>query len=191
MFDAPLNADTSLCAGQYLLSEPFLTDPNFQRAAILLCEHEEERGSFGLVLNQPTSLKVGDVIEIPGGEDQRLYTGGPVAHNSLHFLHKFPDITGAQALGGDLFWGGNFNELRQKALFGKISEENTRFFVGYTGWDTGQLADEVAESTWVIARIPAGEYFRHTPENLWTTLMKQLGGQYRIMAGFPNDPRLN
>lgn len=191
MFDAPLNKDTRLQAGQYLLSEPFLADPNFQRATILLCEHHAERGSFGLVLNQPTTLNVGDVVEMPGADDQQLYAGGPVARNSLHFIHKFPELAEAQALGGGIFWGGSFEEIRQKALIGEVTKENTRFFVGYTGWAEGQLAQEVEESTWVIARLSLEHTLQHTPESLWSTLMKQLGGQYRLMAGFPEDPRLN
>ena len=50
--------------GSLLISEPFLGDPNFERTVILLCSHDEEEGSFGLVLNRPSNLKLSDVIDM-------------------------------------------------------------------------------------------------------------------------------
>ena len=38
--------------GKVLLAEPFMLDPNFKRAAVLVCEHGEE-GSIGFIMNKP------------------------------------------------------------------------------------------------------------------------------------------
>ena len=43
-------------SGRILISEPFLSDPNFTRTVILLTEHNEE-GSLGFVLNQTLEVK--------------------------------------------------------------------------------------------------------------------------------------
>ena len=48
-------------SGQLLLAEPFMIDPNFRRAAVLLCEHDEE-GSLGLVLNKLTGMGINDIL---------------------------------------------------------------------------------------------------------------------------------
>ncbi len=50
-----------LKAGQLLIAEPFLGDPTFARAVILLCEHGDE-GSVGFILNKPTELTLGDLL---------------------------------------------------------------------------------------------------------------------------------
>ena len=47
----------SLSKGKIIIAEPFLGDKNFERSVAILCEHNEQ-GSFGLVLNQQTNLKV-------------------------------------------------------------------------------------------------------------------------------------
>ena len=39
-------------AGQLLLSEPFMFDENFRRTVVLVCEHTEENGTVGLILNK-------------------------------------------------------------------------------------------------------------------------------------------
>ena len=49
-------------AGVFLIAGGGLVDPNFARAVVLICEHNEE-GSFGLVLNQPLPVKVSDGVE--------------------------------------------------------------------------------------------------------------------------------
>src|SRR5690606_39217140 len=52
-----------------LMSEPFMLDPNFQRAVVLLCEHNEEDGTVGYVLNQPAAIRLSDVMsEFPDGD---------------------------------------------------------------------------------------------------------------------------
>ena len=48
--------------GTVLLAEPFMQDPNFKRAAVLLCEHDDEEGSIGFVMNKPLDIKVNDLI---------------------------------------------------------------------------------------------------------------------------------
>ena len=42
-----------------LIAMPQLRDPNFDRSVVLMIEHHEE-GSFGLVLNRPTRMPVGE-----------------------------------------------------------------------------------------------------------------------------------
>ena len=46
--------------GTLLISQPFLGDPNFERSVVLLCRDEPEEGTFGLVLNRPTALALGE-----------------------------------------------------------------------------------------------------------------------------------
>ena len=48
--------------GSYLLSEPFLHDKNFQRAVVLITEHNEH-GSIGFVLNKPIAFRLNEVVE--------------------------------------------------------------------------------------------------------------------------------
>ena len=48
-----------------LVAMPQLEDPNFQRTVVLMVEHTEY-GSFGLVLNRPTTIPVSQVMSTLG-----------------------------------------------------------------------------------------------------------------------------
>jgi putative transcriptional regulator len=51
----------TLKQGDILLAEPFMQDPNFIQAAILLTDYHPT-GSIGFILNKPINMKVNDLI---------------------------------------------------------------------------------------------------------------------------------
>ena len=65
--------------GSILISEPFLKDPHFGRSVVLICEHETNQGSFGLILNQTSNLNLDDVLEENIYPDVPLFVGMPVS----------------------------------------------------------------------------------------------------------------
>ena len=48
--------------GLFLIAEPFLGDPSFERSVILLTDHHHD-GSVGFVLNRPLDLKMEQVLD--------------------------------------------------------------------------------------------------------------------------------
>ncbi|MDN3670892.1 YqgE/AlgH family protein [Echinicola jeungdonensis] len=179
-------------SGQLLISEPFLQDENFVRSVVLLCENNEN-GSFGLVLNKLSILKINDLLEDLEFLDLEVYVGGPVEQNTLHFIYKGEEaIEGSIQLGTDLWWGGNFEELVIKYKAGKIDLNNFRFFIGYSGWSEGQLEDELTEKTWILCdNIDSNAIFESPPDDLWRVILRQMGGDFQVLANYPIDPRLN
>jgi putative transcriptional regulator len=178
--------------GDLLISEPFLQDENFVRSVVLLCEHSEE-GSFGLVVNKPSILKLGELVEELNFLDKDVFVGGPVEQNTLHFIYFGEKVLeGSISLGNNLWWGGDFDKLQEKLKLGQFNSESFRFFLGYSGWGSGQLKEELEESTWIICTQNLEiENFEYTPEELWKNLLKNMGGEYKVIANYPLDPRLN
>ncbi len=179
-------------AGDLLISEPFLQDKNFVRSVVLLCDHNEE-GSFGFVLNKPSILKLNEVIEELDFLEKELFVGGPVEQNTLHFVYVGEQILeGSTEVGNQVWWGGNFEELVDKLKLNLIDPSLFRFFIGYSGWGAGQLMDEMDEETWILCHEKiAKDSFLDTPEELWKSLLKNMGGEFRLIANYPRDPRLN
>jgi len=175
-----------------LLSEPFMLDPNFQRSVVLLCAHNEE-GTVGYVLNQPAVLQLGDVISDLPEATFPLFIGGPVAHDSLHFIHKCPDkLPGGADLGNGLHWGGNFEALTILAQNNQISHDEIKFFLGYSGWSPGQLDRELTENTWAVANDYNPDIVLVADhENLWKEAVVALGEKYAHVAKFPQNPMWN
>lgn len=176
--------------GSLLIAEPYLGDTNFERSVVLVCEHSKE-GTFGLVLNQTTNLHLSDVIEDVYA-DYPLFLGGPVQQNTLHYLHRRPDlIDGSIRVGEGLYWSGNFEQVKQAVNIGMLPEADIRFFVGYSGWDEGQLDGELAEKTWIIAKGESEFLFDTPADQFWRGVLKSMGGEFKAKANYPVDPRLN
>src|ERR1700691_6494193 len=93
-------------AGRLLVATPILGDPNFKRAVVLIVEHEDVQGTLGVVLNRPTSIGVGQVLEQwteLATEPSVVFRGGPVAPNSALALAMVPgkdEPIGWRPLGG-------------------------------------------------------------------------------------------
>jgi putative transcriptional regulator len=179
-------------SGSLLISEPFLQDENFVRSVVLLCENNE-MGSFGLVLNKLSIFKLDELLEECDLLDKEVYVGGPVEQNTLHFIYRGEQqLADSVALGDQLWWGGDFKELVGKNKLGLIDTADFRFFLGYSGWENGQLKDELIENTWIICdNSHAKNIFKVAPDDLWRVILKNMGGDFQVLANYPIDPRLN
>ncbi|WP_439882944.1 YqgE/AlgH family protein [Pontibacter sp. MBLB2868] len=179
-------------SGSLLISEPFLGDPNFERSVVLLCNHNEEEGTFGLVLNRVSNLKLSDVIDLYNESfDVELGIGGPVQYNTLHYVHKLPQLPQAVKLGEGIYWGGDFESLRTMIESGIISTSDIKFFLGYSGWTPGQLQKEIDENVWIVNNNAANKLFKLEADKLWRSVLRQMGGKYKVLSNYPVDPRLN
>lgn len=186
-------ADTELTPrpGILLIAPPMLEDPNFRRTVVLLCEHDAE-GSFGLILNRPLDLQLSDVMEDIVVYNDTISLGGPVHRNTLHFLHRYEEaLPDAITLPNGVQWGGDFDLLRSLMESGDIATDDLRFFVGYAGWSPGQLEDEIEAGGWILAEGSDDAVFAEDPSTLWRTVLRQMGGEYAVLANFPDDPRMN
>lgn len=180
----------TITKGSILIAEPYLGDPNFERSVVLICEHSHE-GSFGLVLNQSTNLTLSDVLEDVYA-DMPLYVGGPVQQNTLHYIHRRPDLidNSIRVLDG-LYWSGDFEQVKQAVNLGTLKEEDIRFFIGYSGWSSGQLDGELAEKSWYVTQTDAGFLFDTPADQFWRGILKRMGGEFKAISNYPVDPRLN
>lgn len=177
--------------GQLLLAEPFMLDDNFRRTAVLLCDHGEENGTVGIILNKPINLRMNDVMEGFPEYNGRIFLGGPVQTDSLMFLHTNGGVEGCKKLNNNLFWGGKFEHIKTLVNTGVLNETNIRFYLGYAGWSSEQLAEELKDNSWIIAPAKSSHVFECIEETLWHDVLTSLGGVYTTMAGYPEDPLLN
>lgn len=178
--------------GDVLISEPYLPDPNFERTVILICEHDDN-GTFGYVLNKPSSAYFEDVIEQVSDFKEKLFIGGPVQQDTLHFIHRSPDLmpTGKD-VGGGIYWGGDYDELLSLIDLKRLEPNDFRFFLGYSGWAAGQLEEELAAKSWIVCKgITARRIFDVDEKLLWKDVLESLGGKFKMFANYPADPNMN
>jgi len=184
---------TDVQKGDLLIASFSLLDPNFQHTVVLLCEHSDSDGSFGLVLNRPIPVppKLEDQL---GFADGRLYVGGPVRQDALQVLHR----GAGQAVGGvevvpGVWIGGDVAAI-QKRIETEETEncrQDYRFFLGYSGWGEGQLAGELTTGSWMTVHATADLVFFDNVEKHWLAAVRARGRKEPMLANYPEDPRWN
>ncbi len=177
--------------GKVLLAEPFSLDTNFKRSAVILTEHDRE-GSVGFIMNKPLQVKVEDLLhDFPEFEAQ-VYFGGPVATDSIHYLHNVGDLLeDSIKIRRGVYWGGDFEKLKFLIESKLILPRNIRFYVGYSGWSSGQLNEELEYGAWVVADLYANYVFKTEAKNLWQTIMSNKGSAYSVIAKMPDSANWN
>lgn len=178
--------------GKLLIAEPTLSgDVSFNRSVVLLAEHNEE-GSVGFILNKPLNYHINDLvtdIEIPF----QVYNGGPVEQDNLYFIHSVPElIKNSIEISNGVFWGGDFRAIVDLINNRVISENDIRFFLGYSGWSSLQLDEELNSKSWIVANnVYESAIIQKSTIAFWKEKMLELGGNYLIWSNSPENPGLN
>ncbi|MCZ2224174.1 MAG: YqgE/AlgH family protein [Chitinophagales bacterium] len=180
-----------IAPGLLLISDPFLKDPNFSRSVVLICDHQTE-GSFGFVLNKPYENSLGIMLNEDAMLDFPLFYGGPVQKDTIHFLHKRPDIIDdSMEVMDNIFWGGDFELITDLIKNKELSKKDIRFFIGYSGWGEGQLEEELKTKSWITRQATSSLVFHKNVQNIWKDALIDLGGEYKQMINYPLDPQYN
>ncbi|HSM63399.1 MAG TPA: YqgE/AlgH family protein [Gillisia sp.] len=178
--------------GLLLVAEPtIIGDTSFNRSVVLLAEHSES-GSIGFILNKILDFTLQDLIpELK--KSFKIYNGGPVEQDNLYFIHKIPDlIPDSIEIANGIYWGGNFEAVKELILSNLITEKEIRFFLGYSGWDAEQLNEELNSNSWIItAHQDAKDIIEKPYRSFWKDKMIELGGNYLLWSNAPENPSYN
>jgi putative transcriptional regulator len=176
--------------GSVLISEPYSSDYFFRRSVVLLVEHNDS-GSVGFILNKPFGKDLKEIVNYFEDFNSAVNIGGPVGNQNLYYIHTLGDkIKGSVAVKDNLFWGGNFAHVKDLALSGALNENDIKFFVGYSGWDKGQLDSEIKKDYWLVTDTKTEEIMANA-DNIWKTVLQKLETRYRIWSNFPVNPESN
>jgi len=175
--------------GSLLVAHPALVDPNFRRTILFLSQHSAEDGAVGLVLNRPLNKTFGEVaVGEPSAVLDRveLFYGGPVAGDQLT-LASLQWVKNPAAVAFHSYRGHGVADVKIEPQW----QSGLRGFLGYAGWGSGQLENEIAQNAWIV--LPASREFieMHDPENAWRNIMRSSGPMMKLLAEAPEDPELN
>ena len=178
--------------GDLLIAEPaIIGDVSFNRSIVLLADHSED-GSIGFILNKPLDYSINDLVpEIEAS--YKVYNGGPVEQDNLYFIHKVPElIPESIEISLGIYWGGDFSKLAELISNNTIGENDIRFFLGYSGWDSNQLEEELKANSWFVSKNIYKKNIREKDyQTFWKEKMLELGGEYSIWSNAPENPNYN
>lgn len=178
--------------GTLLIATPEIESGVFFRSVVLVCEHNPS-GTFGLVINKSLDVELPEeIINLSNLSNPHvgLRAGGPVQTNQMMLVHTSDarpeqtlELTGGIYLGGDL-----------QFLQDSISDENGPKMIlcfGYSGWGAGQLEREFLDGSWLLYPATEKFIFTSTPDKLWQSLLRQMGGKFASLSLIPHDLSLN
>ena len=177
--------------GDVLIAEPFMDDFYFRRSVILLIDHNEE-GSLGVIFNKRLTIPFNEIVQGFPEFKADVYLGGPVETDRIFFIHTIGEmIPDSHLISNGLYWSGNINALKAMIKMDFIKPHEVRFFVGYAGWDGGQLRNELKANTWLVGRFTAKELLNTMPGKMWSGLVNKMGKRYMLWDKFPVNPSEN
>ena len=139
---------SDLKAGMYIKSSTALIGSFFEHTTILIVEHNE-KGTIGFVTNKSFGKSLHELIEFNHSKPFPLMDGGPVDRDHLFVLHNRPDlIEGGKQIPNGFYFGGNMGQVIEAINTGAAGEQEIQVFIGYCGWDEGELEAELEEGSW-------------------------------------------
>lgn len=133
-----------------------LEDPNFEKTAVLLCQYGED-GAYGLVLNRPSHMPLREVFDFEGevpvdrSRIRKLYVGGPVQNEVMQILQVGGEPAPGSVEVSEGITLGGYWEDPERILH--EDDKTLRIFLGYSGWATGQLEQEIGAGAWEVLRL--------------------------------------
>ncbi|UEG49201.1 YqgE/AlgH family protein [Ferruginibacter lapsinanis] len=154
-------------AGTLLISTPSLDGSIFERSVLFIAEYND-KGAMGFVINKLFPRTLNELEEFKTSQAFPLYEGGPVANESLFFLHQRPGLIdeGIHVI-DTIYLGGDFKKAVMHINLKTINENDIKLFIGYCGWDHGQLEEEVQEGSWLLSDASIQTVFVQPVQDLW------------------------
>lgn len=177
--------------GNILIAEPFLPGSYFNRSIIILVTCNKD-GAVGFILNKKVDFPVEDLFVDFPDFDSKIHIGGPVGTDSIYFIHTLGKlIPGSIHIKDNLYWGGDFDSLKKQIKLGFVNHSQVRFFLGYSGWEAGQLEEEIKENSWLVADTSESDLMNIDETEMWSKSVRAMGGKYSMWENFPENPSLN
>ena len=182
-----MNNEFQSLKGHLLLDAGGMYGSSFHHSVILMCQHSPQ-GAFGLVLNQPSNNRVGEILPFtlpPDIKQQSVRNGGPVEQQSVHIIHSdtfmyqgniMPNLSLMQDI-------NDLNDLKNSVN----SNQKIEVFTGYSGWGPGQIESEIARKSWLIHPASIELIFNHSKQSNWRNILRQMDWQQRLLANGPDD----
>ena len=137
-------------AGSYIKSTAALKGSFFEDAIILIVENKAD-GAEGFVMNKPIGRSLHELEEFRHSQPFPIFEGGPVDPEHIYILHSRPDlIAGGQPMANGMHVGGSIQQVIDAINLIGVSKDEIKLFIGYCGWDAGELEMELQEGSWAL-----------------------------------------
>ncbi len=172
----PSAISTAPGPGTFLVARRTLKDPYFGESVVYLFEHDED-GSLGLIVNRASDIDLSEAlpdIEDSQAEAHSVYYGGPVGLQRIMMLMRNSSASIGMAFVADDIYISADRRVLDAVLESKKTASDVRFYLGHSGWGSGQLDFELKRGSWHVVKADPDEVFTADTETLWQRMIERL-----------------
>lgn len=179
--------DDNHLTNHFLIAMPGLVDPNFFHTVTYICEHSDE-GAMGLVINRPLGLQLSDIFEqleikvtASNFANQPVYAGGPVQVDRGFILHDTGTVwKSTLKVTSEISITTSLDIL--EAIARGDGPTHSLVTLGYAGWASGQLEDELAQNAWLNGPAKSEIIFNRHSNERWQAAADLLGVDLNLLS---------
>lgn len=173
----------------FLIAMPGMSDPNFSKTVTYVCSHDAS-GAMGIVINRPSSLTLGAVLEQlslepepdTNTDDLPVFHGGPVLQERGFVLHRPVGEWEAVLKVCDDIAVATSRDILEAIASGNGPDE-VLLALGYAGWGPGQLENEFAQNAWLSGPADPEIIFNAPTDERWELAARLLGVDIERLSG--------
>lgn len=142
---------------------------------------------MGLVLNHPLPMKLSEVFDQMGCEDKsitgdcELLAGGPVQLERGFVLHSTDkEWDNTAQISEDILLTGSKDII--EAIADGEGPEKYLIFLGYAGWEAGQLEQEIADNAWLTVPADSRVLFETETSMRWKAAAEYMGIDLNLIS---------
>lgn len=193
--DPQADANPASLEGQMLIAMPALRDGPFARAVVYLCAHRED-GAMGIIVNREAGtinfpellvqldvVKRDETIELPpSAAEVRVLRGGPVEKGRGFVLHSNDYLSNDStvAIGDGICLTATLDILR--AIASGSGPRKAVLALGYAGWSSGQLENEIRANGWLNCPADASLVFDGDLESKYDRALAKIGVDIAMLS---------
>ncbi len=159
---------------------PGMPDPNFSTTVTLICEHNDD-GALGIIINRPLNLKLSGLFEQLSVDDadplaasNPVMSGGPVGTERGFVLHdRQHSFENTVTVSDDIQLTLSRDVIDAMAL--GTGPDRSLVAIGYAGWESGQLEEEMLSNSWLNVTATPELVFDTPFEKRWDSAARLLG----------------
>ena len=174
--------------GQMLVAMPAMSDPRFARSVIYICAHSQD-GAMGIVVNQRARrikfpellvqlnvIKQEEAIRLPSSAGAvQVLKGGPVEKERGFVLHSSDYFIKDSTLSIDEGISLTHTVDILRAIASGDGPHRAVLALGYAGWTSGQLENEIQQNGWLNCPADPNLIFDTDLDSKYERAMAKLG----------------
>jgi len=171
-----------------LVASPDLKGPYTHTALIVVPAGDKH---IGFIINRATQTTMGKLFPDHGPSAKvvdPVFFGGPEASDAVFAMVRRNPGPASLRLFNDLYVTANAQNVDRII---ETTPNDARYFVGFVGWQPGELAAEIEKGYWYVGSPDSSLIFQKDTGSMWEDLVRRMGHRATPLKRGEMETRFN